>query len=276
VPKISVPKVQPKPKRIGAEPKEKPNRTAQGESTRASTNAIVPFVSEFPANAAADTPIVSRPVSYFYSGSQPKSSMNTYVSDALTLRGAMIQKQFEGESVDVDLPKDVIKFTDQWLRRNHLVFSASDPEFWFAFKYILTSVESFSLEAIEGALQIVIANATDAVRRNAAYSELRSLRELRKIKDCEIKARVSKVLADRLLLSDEHLVRAQADRQKEKREKIFLRRTTGESIWLRKGDFISVDSSGNLYFKDSSGKATSARIFESIEEVNMKVAELGE
>lgn len=129
------------------------------------------------------------------------------VPEAIAVRDACLEAEYQNEVITTNMPKDVASFLDKWLRRNHLMFSARDQEFWDAFSNVLTSIEGFSVEAVEEALKICLAGARTTPRRLAVYAELRSVRELRKIRNLSLKLQTSKLLVDRYLVRESDMVK---------------------------------------------------------------------
>jgi len=171
-------------------------RKGTSKTAAATGTAIVP-ASHLLAKKPQPSTAVSREVSRFFPG----------LPEAVVVRETRISAEYRDEKIETSLPPDVAKFLDTWLRRNHLMFCAVDQQFWSAFEQVLTSIEGFSVEAVEESLKICLVGARAAARRTAIYSELRAIRELRKIRNFSMKLQTSKLLVDRYLATDADMMK---------------------------------------------------------------------
>lgn len=179
-------------------PRQKIQRHRKGASkaTETASAAIVPSKQKL-TRRSQPSASVGREVPRFYEG----------LPAAIAVRDAQLTAEYANEEITTNLPPEVADFLDEWLRRNHLMFCAVDQEFWQAFAHVLTSIEGFSVEAVEEALKICLAGARSVSRRNAVYSELRSVRELRKVRNLSMKLQTSKLLVDRYLVRESDMVK---------------------------------------------------------------------
>jgi hypothetical protein len=132
----------------------------EAQTSAAPSTALVPASRQLPQNALVPAP-ASREVPRFYEG----------LNEAIAIRDSQIIAENRNEKIQTNLPPDVADFLDKWLRRNHLMLCATDPEFWRAFEHVLTSLEGFSLECVEEALKVCLVGAWTASRRTATKPE---------------------------------------------------------------------------------------------------------
>jgi hypothetical protein len=177
-------------------PKIQRHRKSASKAADSASTAIVPSPKEL-ARHSQPSASVRKEVPQFFSG----------LTEAIAVRDAKLLAEYSNEKITTTLPKEVATFLDKWLRRNHLMFCAMDQEFWDAFSHVLTTVEGFSVEAVEEALKICLVGARSPHRRAAIYSELRSVRELRKIRNMSMKLQTSKLLVDRYLVRESDMVK---------------------------------------------------------------------
>jgi hypothetical protein len=165
------------------------HRKGETKAAESAGTAIVPTTQKLP-RGSQQSDSGSREISRFYPD----------LPEAVAARDACIVAQYHRcDQIKTDLPAELASFLASWLQRNHLMFCACDKEFWDGFAHVMTSLESFSIEAVEQALLLCLADARHADRRTAVYSELRSVRELRKIRNFEMKLKTSRILVDRFL-----------------------------------------------------------------------------
>jgi len=141
----------------------------------------------------------------------------------LAVRAAEIDAQYAGDVIEgVDLPQPIIDTAQRWLRSHNLIWSSNDFAFWAALEYVLDSLESFSIDAVEQALIICTTEASDdAARRSAIYQELRACRALKKIRDLQIRIRTAQVVAERPLSAPHSLaIRQQREADAEETERM--------------------------------------------------------
>jgi hypothetical protein len=134
-------------------------------------------------------------------GAKTVASLEEYHVEGLAARAEEIDAHYAGEEIlDVHLPQSLIDTAQQWLRSHNLIWSSNDIAFWAALEYVLDSLESFSIDAVEQALVICTTEAfDDAARRSTIYQELRACRALKKIRDMQLKIRTAQVVAARTL-----------------------------------------------------------------------------
>jgi hypothetical protein len=121
----------------------------------------------------------------------------------LSLRAEILDAEYAGDVIEgINLPPQVIETTQRWLRANNLIWSSNDYDFWAALEYVLDGLESFSVDAIEQALIICTTKASDnPARRATIYSELKSVRAIKKIRDMKLRIRTAEVVASRALIT---------------------------------------------------------------------------
>jgi hypothetical protein len=121
--------------------------------------------------------------------------------EKLAVRACDIDAHYAGDSIDVNLPPQIIETAQRWLRANNLIWSSNDPSFWNALVYVLDSLESFSIDAVEQALIICTTEKTNSpVRRGLIYSELKACRAIKKLRDLRIRIRTAEVVAKSVLI----------------------------------------------------------------------------
>ena len=135
-------------------------------------------------------------------GAKTVAELEEYHEEGLAARAEEIDAHYVAGGVieDVNLPQPIIDTAQQWLRAHNLIFASNDPAFWVALEYVLDSLESFSIDAVEQALVICTTEAfEDAARRSTIYQELKACRALKKIRDMQLKIRTAQVVAVRTL-----------------------------------------------------------------------------
>lgn len=134
-------------------------------------------------------------------GAKTVASLEEYHEEGLAARAEEIDAQYAGGVIeDCDLPQPLIDTAQQWLRSHNLIWASNDIAFWAALEYVLDSLESFSIDAVEQALVICTTEAVDdPARRSAIYQELKACRALKKIRDMQLKIRTAQVVAARTL-----------------------------------------------------------------------------
>jgi hypothetical protein len=151
-------------------------------------------------------------------GAKTVASLEEYHVEGLVARAEEIDAQYAGGVIeDCDLPQPIIDTAQQWLRAHNLIWSSNDLAFWAALEYVLGSLESFSIDAVEQALVICTTEAfDDAARRSTIYQELRACRALKKIRDMQLQIRTAQVVATRTLSASYALaVKQKAERTSE-------------------------------------------------------------
>lgn len=176
------------------------NGKLEAETSASPVSALVPVPRRLP-QIAEERSGAGREISRFYAA----------VPEAVAVRSASIQAEYQDTTIATKLPPEVASFLDKWLRRNHLMFCACDQQFWDAFAHVLTTVEGFSVEAVEEALRICLVGARQTERRLAVYAELRSVRELRKIRNFSMKLQTSRLLVDRYLVNNADIAKGEEE-----------------------------------------------------------------
>ena len=151
-------------------------------------------------------------------GAKTVASLEEYHVEGLAARAEEIDAQYAGGVIeDVNLPQSLIDTAQQWLRAHNLIWSSNDIAFWAALEYVLDSLESFSIDAVEQALVICTTEAfDDPARRSAIYQELKACRALKKIRDMQLRIRTAQVVAARTLSAPYALaVKQEAERMRE-------------------------------------------------------------
>ena len=126
------------------------------------------------------------------------------IHPAIIVRDALIEQEYEGEEVAFpsSIPLPAAELARAWLKSKHLAWCAHDQEFWDQLGYLLGSLETFGVDAVESALILCLANVSgNTRRREEVYKELLAVREIKKARTYELNLKTSHVLAKRLLLS---------------------------------------------------------------------------
>jgi hypothetical protein len=137
----------------------------------------------------------------------PHQTKNSFAIEA---RKRFIEEEYSGVTVDTSgLPAPVAATVAKWLEAKNLTWCLHDKEFWSTLPYYLTTIESFSVEAIEETLKLCLSHANNSTRRITVYNELRAVREIKKIRNYHHKLRTATVLAERFLLSRADVARGE-------------------------------------------------------------------
>jgi hypothetical protein len=161
--------------------------------TGETTQAIVPIAGKFTTVRASAN----------QSGEKTLESIEPRHDVWLLFRADRLDAQYAGDVIEgVNLPPQIIETTQRWLRANNLIWSSNDSDFWAALEYVLDGLGSFSVDAVEQALIICTTKATKLpARRATIYSELKSVRAVKKIRDMKLRIRTAEVVATRSLIS---------------------------------------------------------------------------
>jgi hypothetical protein len=174
-------------------PKISRHRSRTRIKTGAPTEAIVPITGGVADVRASTTVGRAKTVEWL----EPRHA------EALQVRADDIDRSYDGDGdleIETDLPEQVVRMTFDWLRANNLIWSSNDPAFWRALDYVLGSLESFSVDAVEQALIICTTEAfNDPARRTTIFQELKACRAIKKIRDLQLKIRTAQVVAERSL-----------------------------------------------------------------------------
>jgi hypothetical protein len=169
----------------------------------------LPSVAEGTTELACTTPaaVVSTSGKFTQVRAEANQSRTTTVDElspfnqrALQLRAEEIDSEYEGETIETIVPIQVLETARQWLRSKNLIWASNDIAFWTAFEYVLGSLETFSVDAVEQALIICATSAVDnPARRATIYQELRACRAIKKIRDLQMKIRTAEAVANHAL-----------------------------------------------------------------------------
>jgi hypothetical protein len=173
-------------------PKISRHRSRARTKTGAPTEAIVPITGGLADVRASTSAGRAKTVEWI----EPRHA------EALQVRTDKIDRSYGGGDLEIetDLPEQVVRMTFDWLRANNLIWSSNDPAFWRALDYVLGSLESFSVDAVEQALIICTTEAfNDPARRTTIFQELKACRAIKKIRDLQLKIRTARVVAERSL-----------------------------------------------------------------------------
>lgn len=157
------------------------------------------------------------------SGATTLDELSPFNRRALEQRAELIDRNYEGETIETTMPIQVLETARKWLRSKNLIWASNDVAFWSAFEYVLGSMESFSVEAVEQALIICSTSAVnDAARRTSIYRELKVSRAIKRIRDMEMKIRTAQVVANHTLSIPykEHVEDEEAEAKREAEAKV--------------------------------------------------------
>jgi hypothetical protein len=170
---------------------------AEGEAQAADSpaQAIIPTSGKFVAIRAAAG----------QSGATTLDELSPFNRRALEIRAEEIDSEYEGETLETAFPIQVLETARKWLRSKNLIWASNDVAFWQALEYVLSSLETFSVDAVEQALIICTTQAVNnPARRAAIYQELRACRAIKKIRHMEMRIRTAQVVATHALSAPFH------------------------------------------------------------------------